>query len=131
MLALFARRVPTPGEIGTFKLICPSYFAAGGSNLNSTPFRAEMSPFAEKKEISIFFASMAQNSSERASHVVSRGSVAALIPHEKSATLTQPLKENTHKSARNDTGADRDPQTPQAITLRGKLEDYFYHFITC
>src|SRR5579885_438883 len=57
--------------------------------------------------MSIFFASMAQNFSERASHAVSRGSVAALIPHEKSAKLIQPLKENTDKSARNYTGADR------------------------
>ncbi len=68
--------------------------------------------------MSIFFASMAQNFSERASHAVSRGSVAALIPHEKSAKLIQPLKENTDKSARNYTGADKGTRIDY-LRLRG------------
>ena len=73
-------------------------------------FRAEMTAFWKEKEMTIFFVSIAHHFSERASQVVSRGSVAALIPHEKSATLTQPLKENTHKSARNYTGADMEEE---------------------
>ena len=54
----------------------------------------------------IFFASMAHQSSEHASHAVSRESGAALIPREKRAKLAQPLGQNTLKSARNFTGAD-------------------------
>jgi hypothetical protein len=59
-----------------------------------------------EKEMIIFFASMAHYFSEHASQAVSRESVAALIPLEKRAKLTQPLSQNTPKSARNSTGAD-------------------------
>ncbi len=54
----------------------------------------------------IFFASMAHHFSEPASQVMSRESIAALIPLEKQAPLAQPLSQNTLKSARNFTGAD-------------------------
>jgi putative transposase len=57
--------------------------------------------------MSIFFVSMAHHFSEHASQAVSRESEAALIPLEKHATLAQPLSQNTPKSARNSTGADR------------------------
>ena len=69
-------------------------------------FRAEMAAFWREKEMIIFFASMAHHFSEHASQVVSRESVAALIPLEKHATLAQPLSQNTLKSARNFIGAD-------------------------
>ncbi len=54
----------------------------------------------------IFFVSMAHHFSEHSSQAVSRESVAALIPLEKSATLAQPLSQNTSKSAQKLTGAD-------------------------
>jgi len=54
----------------------------------------------------IFFASMAYHFPEQASQAVSRESTAALIPLEKSAKLTRPLRQNIPKSAQNFTGAD-------------------------
>jgi hypothetical protein len=56
-------------------------------------FRAEMTAFRREKEMTIFFVSMAHHFSEHASQVVSRGSVAALIPLEKHAKLAQPLRQ--------------------------------------
>src|SRR5205807_5658736 len=76
------------------------------ANVIPSRFRAEMTAFRRKKEMTIFFASMAHHFSEHASQVVSRGSVAALIPLEKHATLAHPLRQNLLKSARNFTGAD-------------------------
>ena len=69
-------------------------------------FRAEMTAFLREKEMTIFFASMAHHFSEHASHAVSRGSVAALIPREKRAKLAQPLRQNAPKPARIFTGTD-------------------------
>jgi hypothetical protein len=54
----------------------------------------------KKKSNDHFFASMAHHFFEHASQAVSRESEATLIPLEKHATLTQPLKQNTHKLAR-------------------------------
>jgi hypothetical protein len=50
---------------------------------------------------------MAYHLPEHASQAVSRGSVAALIPLEKRAKLTQPLSQNAPKSAQKLTGADK------------------------
>ena len=49
---------------------------------------------------------MAHQFSEHASQAVSRGSVAALIPLEKHATLARPLSQNAPKPARIFTGTD-------------------------
>jgi hypothetical protein len=65
-----------------------------------------MTAFWREKAMTIFFTSMAHHFSEHASQVVSRGSVAALIPLEKRATLAQPLSQNTPKSAQKSIGAD-------------------------
>jgi hypothetical protein len=48
----------------------------------------------------IFFVSMAYHFSEQASHLVSRESVAALIPDEKPAKLPESLSQNAPGSAR-------------------------------
>jgi hypothetical protein len=82
--------------------------ALGDINAGVIPsrFRAEKTAFGREKEMTIFFASMAHHFSEHASLAVSRGSVAALISLEKRAILTQPLSQNTPKSAQNFTGAD-------------------------
>jgi hypothetical protein len=63
--------------------------------------------FQKRKEMIIFFVSMAHHFSEHASQAVSRESVAALIPLEKHAPLAQPLSQNTPKSAQKLTGADK------------------------
>jgi Transposase len=65
-----------------------------------------MRAFWRTKEMIIFFASMAYHVSEHASHMVSRGSIAALMPYEKRATLPQSLSQNALKPARNCVGSD-------------------------
>ncbi len=70
-----------------------------------------MTIVSDEKNNDHFFASMAQKDSERASQLMSRKSVATLLSVEKSATLAQPLKENTSQSAQNHTGTDNtDPR---------------------
>ncbi len=90
----------------TWPCICSRSRCSINADVITRRFRAEMAAFWRKKEMTIFFASMAHHFSEHASQVVSRGSVAALIPLEKHATLAHPLRQNLLKSARNFTGAD-------------------------
>ena len=65
-----------------------------------------MRAFWTEKEMIIFFVSMAYHFSEQASHLVSRESVAALIPGEKPATLPESLSQNAPGSARICVGLD-------------------------
>src|SRR5579875_473406 len=93
-------------------------------------FRAKIAAFWREKEMTIFFASMAHHFSEHAFQAVSRESIAALIPLEKHATLTQPLRQNTSKSARNFTGADRDTRSLRKVEQRDYLTKMVCSYLT-